>query len=146
MWQARLYPELLLLDTNAERKQVLREAQANMLAATEGPLHRRGYAAAAIILISVSLVVTQYLVRRIGEDLSLLGARLVGVVGYGLAAALVVMAIQRLWYKPLRDQLRRELIARGIPVCLHCGYNLTGLTEPRCPECGQPFEAKGDAP
>ncbi len=27
-----------------------------------------------------------------------------------------------------------------------CGYNLTGLTEPRCPECGQPFEAKGGAP
>ncbi len=27
-----------------------------------------------------------------------------------------------------------------------CAYNLTGLPEPRCPECGQPFEAKGDAP
>lgn len=23
--------------------------------------------------------------------------------------------------------------------CEHCGYNLTGLTEPRCPECGTPF-------
>ncbi len=30
--------------------------------------------------------------------------------------------------------------------CQRCGYDLTGLTEPRCPECGQPFEAKGDAP
>ncbi len=30
--------------------------------------------------------------------------------------------------------------------CRRCGYNLTGLTEARCPECGQPFEAKGDAP
>ncbi len=29
--------------------------------------------------------------------------------------------------------------------CLNCDYNLTGLPEPRCPECGQPFEAKGDA-
>ena len=30
--------------------------------------------------------------------------------------------------------------------CHRCGYDLTGLTEPRCPECGQPFEPKGDAP
>ena len=30
--------------------------------------------------------------------------------------------------------------------CRRCGYNLTGLTEARCPECGQTFEPKGDAP
>src|SRR5215510_3649348 len=23
--------------------------------------------------------------------------------------------------------------------CASCGYNLNGLTEPRCPECGTPF-------
>lgn len=23
--------------------------------------------------------------------------------------------------------------------CLNCGHNLAGLPEPRCPECGQPF-------
>ena len=27
-----------------------------------------------------------------------------------------------------------------VPHCPHCEYNLTGLTESRCPECGQPFE------
>ena len=26
--------------------------------------------------------------------------------------------------------------------CQGCGYNLTALTEPRCPECGKPFDAK----
>ena len=39
---------------------------------------------------------------------------------------------------------RRRRIPPGH--CQRCAYNLTGLPEPRCPECGQPFEAKGDAP
>ena len=29
--------------------------------------------------------------------------------------------------------------------CTNCDYKLTGLAEPRCPECGQAFEPKGDA-
>ena len=29
--------------------------------------------------------------------------------------------------------------ARLPHVCERCGYNLTGLNEPRCPECGTPF-------
>jgi predicted amidophosphoribosyltransferase len=26
--------------------------------------------------------------------------------------------------------------------CRRCGYNLKGLTEPRCPECGESFKHK----
>lgn len=28
-------------------------------------------------------------------------------------------------------------------LCDKCGYNLTGLPEPRCPECGKPFTRRG---
>ena len=36
---------------------------------------------------------------------------------------------------PLRSWRRRR---QGL--CVKCGYNLTGLTEPRCPECGTEFD------
>lgn len=38
--------------------------------------------------------------------------------------------------------LRSPLCTREIPLghCQKCGYNLTGLSEPRCPECGRPFD------
>jgi len=36
---------------------------------------------------------------------------------------------------------KRYLHLRSIPIghCMACGYNLHGLPEPRCPECGTPF-------
>jgi hypothetical protein len=39
----------------------------------------------------------------------------------------------------VRSSLRKLLNSRGIPVCLGCGYDLRGLSEHRCPECGRPF-------
>jgi len=41
---------------------------------------------------------------------------------------------------------RRVRPSDGIPRCARCGYNLSGLTATRCPECGDPFPdpATGD--
>jgi hypothetical protein len=36
--------------------------------------------------------------------------------------------------------LRKRLIWLGLPLCRHCGYDLRGQTEPRCPECGRAFD------
>lgn len=37
-----------------------------------------------------------------------------------------------------RRNLRKHLLSRGIPVCLHCGYDRRGLVPESlaCPECG----------
>ena len=42
----------------------------------------------------------------------------------------------------IRRKLREELINRGFAICGPCGYDLRGLTESRCPECGSPFDKK----
>jgi len=42
---------------------------------------------------------------------------------------------------PIRDSIRerRRLRRKKRNECLQCGYNLMGLVEPRCPECGSKF-------
>ena len=44
-------------------------------------------------------------------------------------------ALSWLAYRPIG--LRKWRARSGL--CLSCGYNLKGLTRPRCPECGAPF-------
>lgn len=39
-------------------------------------------------------------------------------------------------YRPISSRRRRQRAG----LCVKCGYSLTGLTEPRCPECSMPFE------
>lgn len=56
-----------------------------------------------------------------------------------------------LWSLFLAVAVPTLLVWRFVPKfqrghCRRCGYNLKGLTEARCPECGQPFDPKGDAP
>ncbi len=42
----------------------------------------------------------------------------------------------------VRRELRELLREQGIPICIPCGYNLTGIQSPRCPECGEAFGTK----
>lgn len=40
----------------------------------------------------------------------------------------------------IRRRIRAELIDKGVALCIHCGYNLAGQVESRCPECGEDFD------
>jgi len=46
------------------------------------------------------------------------------------------------WRRPYILFLRRYLQDQGVPVCLKCGYDLRGLNDPRCPECGEAFDER----
>ena len=54
-----------------------------------------------------------------------------GVIGLGMMAASFFVL-----RKTAARLLRQHLNACGIPVCVACGYNRTGVEGPVCPECG----------
>ena len=60
-------------------------------------------------------------------------ARGIGVPFWALSVLLAIYPGIVLVRSPLRRRRRRRENR-----CLHCGYPLVGLPEPRCPECGRP--------
>lgn len=58
------------------------------------------------------------------------------IAGLVVPIVLPAMAVFVLWRYEKRRLARSSQLG---PTCDHCGYLLIGLTERRCPECGQPF-------
>jgi hypothetical protein len=57
-----------------------------------------------------------------------------------LAPALWLVATTFIWRETAAERAARiQSTGKGALTCPTCGYNLTGLTEARCPECGSKF-------
>lgn len=52
---------------------------------------------------------------------------------WGAGAAFLPLII---FQRRIRRDLRRQLFEQGRPICVPCGYDLTGNDSGRCPECG----------
>lgn len=60
----------------------------------------------------------------------------------GIVAVLLTLPLLRigglyLQREDLRTISRRHLAELGFPLCVWCGYDLRGIVEPVCPECGK---------
>ena len=67
------------------------------------------------------------------ENLGLVFAGLFWFVSWIPSTALI-------WRETARERAARlRAVAVGTLACPHCGYNLTGLHEARCPECGTQY-------
>ena len=64
-----------------------------------------------------------------------------GIMLVGAAWAVTWPALTALIWRETADERRQRLARLGIDAiaCPTCGYNLTGLREARCPECGSQF-------
>ena len=62
------------------------------------------------------------------------------LIGGGTVPITWVLSTVLIWRETAAERLTR-LTAHGMPViaCPLCGYNLAGLSEARCPECGASF-------
>jgi len=67
---------------------------------------------------------------------SLLPPLLRAVLGGSLLPAVIILAWALLMKRRLQRHLRRELNDAGVPICINCGYQLTGNISGTCPECG----------
>ena len=129
--KSRLFPELELCRSANERAAAWKSAQRRMNA------HRW----IVFVILLIGGLMFPFVLPMLGVPVErrglLRGINLLVVTLLGGGVSLMFRSKMRRW-------LREFLATIGIPVCVDCGYNLTGLPEPRCPECGQPFEPKGD--
>ena len=63
------------------------------------------------------------------------------LLGGGTVPIVWVLATVLLWRETNAERVARmsNLIGNPTVVCPFCGYNLSGLREARCPECGNSF-------
>jgi hypothetical protein len=126
------YPELEHFDSRAEARAAMTACRAMQIRTPWFWLALIGYTLGVGLVMALSLL----FVRRY---LPLSGAVYGGVVG-GITGGTGVLFLQWFWRNRFRKLLRQRLIAAGVPICIQCGYDLRGQTEPRCPECGKAFD------
>jgi len=135
-WRLRRYPELAVCDTPAEQTEVLRVCSDRVYGAV-----RLRIAAGAMLVVAAGALIIQVAIwpalhdtwpTRFGRHPP--GMALAVLMGLFLYLAHRVGVVPR-----LQAEIRRELAARGYRICIHCGYDLRGQTELRCPECGLAF-------
>lgn len=71
------------------------------------------------------------------------GPMIGGVLG-GLLGGAATMLVASLFHRSTARHFREYLRARGIRVCMACGYNLSKSSSPVCPECGRPDSLTSD--
>lgn len=123
----RVFPELVMFPTDEQRKVAMRNASSIL-----GPGSSRLwlwlllFLMAAVGLIAVAPQVTSFH----------------PIAGRLWPSLIMPMTATWMWFcrSVVQRRLREQLVAKDVPICIKCGYDLRGQNVPRCPECGAPFD------
>ncbi len=130
----RAFPELALFGSDAEARAVLKGFRRHLLRTRRFWL----YALLALVLgCGIGPGVRFVLLSQLSLPIALQT-----LIIAGSAAAVAMVAMNRVWHRPLQAYLRQQLLDRGVAVCLSCGYDLRASKE-RCPECGSAMQRSG---
>jgi hypothetical protein len=126
------YPELCLIESVAERN--------NARDIVRAQCRRQGYHMRWRLILIVLVVL--FIVAQTGiHFVPLLSRHPQWVIVTFDVVILFLSATQyRRYRRHYRRELRRHLAEDNIRLCRECGYDLRGLIEPRCPECGESFD------
>ena len=126
-----LYPELEYWPRE-ERKAALRGARKSVM---NSPRWGGVY-----IILTTAVLCALFSTDALTKLVSLLPTKHHGILLTVAIVILINLAVYYLWREPMRRTLRKELQILKVAICLKCGYDLRGQTEPRCPECGASFD------
>ena len=127
-WNLKSCPELAALPDEKQRKQVVAAAQWIPL-----PLFLVAFGVIHPIMI--------FALRGWFESLDDKYSVLPHVVYFTIFGSVVVFTFRMLYGKRMARAMRQKINELGVPVCIECGYQMQGTSEPRCPECGEPFSS-----
>ncbi len=125
-----LFPELTLFESDSERDSAWKKSFPGKL----------GYLLMVVVMLSVEgimLVLRRASSAHFPELASSYASKMVAL---GVGASLGGLATLVIMGSMIRRNLRTQLVKHNVKICVECGYDLRSLTEPRCPECGTPFE------
>lgn len=129
---AKRYPELALFPDRASADEALKSWQIRVLKTPGFWVRSISYA----VLIALAALSVILLLRRYVS----LPTPMIGGLCGGISGGSAALFLGWTYRKRMRRYLRERLNEAGIPVCIPCGYDLRGQTEPRCPERGAPFD------
>ena len=90
----------------------------------------------SIVTVVATLIVTSIIARIILHQFTSLGSGWISLMVFPAVILIGYLLVVWIWRRGVARSLRGKLVEAGVPVCLRCGYDLRGTTEPRCPECG----------
>jgi hypothetical protein len=134
-WWRRRFPELEMFAT-------FEDAAGALFRATEqGGMQKRDYVLVGLILLVILAIILVAVI--IQQSVGPVWSPVMRVVEWTLPFVLafgIVSFLVHFHRRAIQRSLREQLCAVGVPVCMACGYDLRGQVDPRCPECGRPFD------